>query len=52
MKLKAVKVSQLKRVNVDTAVQEKKSLFPTDARLTLQQFSGQQTQASGFAGGY
>lgn len=33
LKLKAVKVSQLKRVNVDTTVQEKDIRFPTDARL-------------------
>ena len=33
LKLKAVKISQLKRVNVDTTVQEKDILFPTDARL-------------------
>jgi IS5 family transposase len=31
--LKAVKASQLKRVNVDTTVQEKEVRFPTDARL-------------------
>jgi len=33
LKLKAVKRSQLKRVNVDTTVQEKEVRFPTDARL-------------------
>jgi IS5 family transposase len=33
LKLKAVKPSQLKRVNVDTTVQEKDVRFPTDARL-------------------
>lgn len=33
LKLKAVKVHQLKRVNVDTTVQEKDIRFPTDARL-------------------
>jgi len=33
LKLKAVKVHQLKRVNVDTTVQEKEVRFPTDARL-------------------
>jgi IS5 family transposase len=33
LKLKAVKVSQLARVNVDTTVQEKDIRFPTDARL-------------------
>ena len=33
LKLKAVKKSQLKRVNVDTTVQEKHVRFPTDARL-------------------
>lgn len=33
LKLKAVKQSQLKRVNVDTTVQEKHVRFPTDARL-------------------
>lgn len=33
MKIKAVKPSQLKRVNVDTTVQEKEIQFPTDARL-------------------
>jgi len=33
LKLKAVKVHQLKRVNVDTTVQEKEIRFPTDARL-------------------
>ena len=33
LKLKAVKPSQLKRVNVDTTVQEKEVRFPTDARL-------------------
>jgi len=31
--MKAVKVSQLARVNVDTTVQEKDIPFPTDARL-------------------
>jgi len=33
LKTKAVKPSQLKRVNVDTTVQEKEVRFPTDARL-------------------
>ena len=33
LKLKAVKSFQLKRVNVDTTVQEKEIRFPTDARL-------------------
>ena len=33
LKLKAVKPHQLKRVNVDTTVQEKDARFPTDARL-------------------
>ena len=33
LKLKAVKPSQLKRINVDTTVQEKDIRFPTDARL-------------------
>jgi IS5 family transposase len=33
LKLKAVKPFQLKRVNVDTTVQEKDVRFPTDARL-------------------
>jgi transposase, IS5 family len=33
LKTKAVKTSQLKRVNVDTTVQEKEIRFPTDARL-------------------
>lgn len=33
MRLKAVKVNQLKCVNVDTTVQEKHIRFPTDARL-------------------
>ena len=33
LKLKAVKAFQLKRVNVDTTVQEKDIRFPTDARL-------------------
>ena len=33
LKLKAVKAFQLKRVNVDTTVQEKHIRFPTDARL-------------------
>ena len=33
LRLKAVKPSQLKRVNVDTTVQEKDVRFPTDARL-------------------
>jgi len=31
--LKAIKKSQLKRVNVDTTVQEKFIRYPTDARL-------------------
>lgn len=33
LKLKAIKAHQLKRVNVDTTVQEKGIRFPTDARL-------------------
>lgn len=33
LKLKAVKATQLKRVNVDTTVQEKDIRFSTDARL-------------------
>ena len=33
LKLKAIKTTQLKRVNVDTTVQEKNIRFPTDARL-------------------
>ena len=33
LKIKAVKAYQLKRVNVDTTVQEKEVRFPTDARL-------------------
>jgi IS5 family transposase len=33
LKLKAVKAFQLKRVNIDTTVQEKEIRFPTDARL-------------------
>ncbi|MBW1676946.1 MAG: IS5 family transposase [Deltaproteobacteria bacterium] len=33
LKLKAIKAHQLKRVNVDTTVQEKHVRFPTDARL-------------------
>lgn len=33
LKLKAVKPSQLKRLNVDTTVQEKNIRFPTDSRL-------------------
>ena len=33
LELKAVKPSQLKRVNVDTTVQEKNVRFPTDSRL-------------------
>jgi len=33
LKLKAVKAYQLKRINVDTTVQEKEVRFPTDARL-------------------
>jgi IS5 family transposase len=33
LKIKAVKPYQLKRVNVDTTVQEKEIRFPTDARL-------------------
>jgi IS5 family transposase len=33
LKLKAVKVFMLKRINVDTTVQEKEVRFPTDARL-------------------
>jgi len=32
LKLKAIKPSQLKRVNVDTTVQEKDVRYPTDAR--------------------
>lgn len=33
LKIKAVKPHQLKRINVDTTVQEKEIRFPTDARL-------------------
>lgn len=33
LKLKAIKTTQLKRINVDTTVQEKDVRFPTDARL-------------------
>jgi IS5 family transposase len=33
LRLKAIKQTQLKRVNVDTTVQEKDIRFPTDARL-------------------
>ena len=33
LRMKAIKVSQLKRINVDTTVQEKDIRFPTDARL-------------------
>ena len=33
LKLKAIKTTQLKRVNVDTTVQKKNIRFPTDARL-------------------
>ncbi len=33
LKLKAIKRTQLKRVNIDTTVQEKDIRFPTDARL-------------------
>jgi len=33
LELKAVKSFQLKRVNIDTTVQEKEIRFPTDARL-------------------
>jgi transposase, IS5 family len=33
LKLKAVKISQLKRINVSTTVQEKDIRFPSDARL-------------------
>ena len=33
LKLKAIKQFQLKRVNVDTTVQEKEARFPMDARL-------------------
>ena len=33
LKIKAIKPSQLRRVNVDTTVQEKHVRFPTDARL-------------------
>jgi len=33
LKMKAVKATQLKRINVDTTVQEKAIRFPTDARL-------------------
>jgi transposase, IS5 family len=33
LKLKAIKSTQLKRVNVDTTVQEKDIRFPTDSRL-------------------
>jgi len=33
LRIKAIKASQLKRINVDTTVQEKDIRFPTDARL-------------------
>jgi len=33
LKIKAVKTTQLKRINVDTTVQEKEIRFPTNARL-------------------
>ena len=33
LRMKAIKASQLKRINVDTTVQEKDIRFPTDARL-------------------
>jgi IS5 family transposase len=33
LRLKLIKPSQLRRVNVDTTVQEKNIRFPTDARL-------------------
>lgn len=33
LQLKAVKATQLKRINIDTTVQEKDIRFPTDARL-------------------
>ena len=33
LRMKAIKKSQLKRINVDTTVQEKDIRFPTDARL-------------------
>lgn len=33
LKLKAIKVTQIKRLNVDTIVQEKDTRFPTDVRL-------------------
>jgi IS5 family transposase len=33
LKIKAIKGHQLKRVNVDTTVQEKAIRYPTDARL-------------------
>ena len=33
LRMKAIKTSQLKRINVDTTVQEKDIRFPTDARL-------------------
>ncbi len=33
LKIKAVKQSELKRINVDTTVQEKEIRFPTDSRL-------------------
>ena len=33
LKIKAIKKTQLKRINVDTTVQEKNIRFPTDARL-------------------
>ena len=33
LKLKIIKKSQLKRVNIDTTVQEKFIRYPTDARL-------------------
>lgn len=42
LKLKAIKTTQLKRVNVDTTVMEKDIRFPTDARLyDLAQDSGE-----------
>ena len=33
VKMKAIKASQLERVNVDTTVQEKHVRYPTDSRL-------------------
>ena len=45
LKLKAVKPSRLKRVNVDTTVQEKHVRFPTDARLCDRMLEGLVKQA-------